>query len=428
MGSPSDVLPLDPQLLRSVTETVLERCDALARLSEWETGLKRTFCSDAMADAYGLVRGWMESADMRCRLDPMTNLIGRYQPAQGSCGPTVILGSHLDTVPNAGKYDGILGVLLGLGVVDLIRQTGQEIPLTIDVIGFCEEEGVRYQAPFLGSSAIAGRLDQDLLDRCDAGGTPMRDAITQFGGDPNNLSRAAYDAAQVVAYLEAHIEQGPVLEQAGLPVGVVSAISGQTWMAMTLVGEAGHAGTYPIDCRRDALVAAAHVVTRVEEIAASTAGLMATVGFLEVEPNVTNVIPGRVALRVDLRHPDNAIRRQAFDEIVHLAQAMSRERGIDFQLDWVKDRPAVQADCRLTDLLAGEIEAAGLPLKTLPSGAGHDAAIMAESFPMAMLFVRCGGGISHHPDESVDVEDVAVALRILWRAIGRLAFSAVEET
>jgi allantoate deiminase len=371
----------------------------------------------------------MTDAGMQCELDAATNLVGRYDSQLGEGAPTLILGSHLDTVANAGKFDGVLGVLLGLSLVELFHAENRSLPFAIDVICFCEEEGIRYAAPYLGSYAVAGQFDETLLDRIDEHGITMRQAIGDFGGNPNQLASAAYDPATVVGFIEPHIEQGPVLDRADLPVSVVSAIAGQTRAAVTFLGEAGHAGTVPIAARHDALVAAARWITAIETIASRDAQLFATVGCLTVEPNISNVIPEVVRMRLDVRHANDDKRQAAAAEMISQGEAIAQDRGLMFSLDWMQQQPAVATDAALSDILIGAIAECGVAVQPpMPSGAGHDAAVMASRFPMAMLFVRCRNGISHHPEESVRAEDVAVALEVLWRGVHCLADAATEGT
>ena len=312
-----------------------------------------------------------------------------------------MIGSHLDTVPDAGKYDGALGVLLGLAAVRALG--GRRLPFAVEVVGFCEEEGVRYRTPYLGSLALAGRFDPALLDRTDADGVAMADAFRAFGLDPARVAAAAYPPGRVLGYLEAHIEQGPVLESRGLPLGVVTAIAGQSRLRVTFVGRAGHAGTSPMDLRRDALPAAAEFVLEVERLARSVDGLRATVGVVAAEPGAVNVVPGSATLSLDVRHADDAARGRRGRRLLGSAEAIASPRGAcAFRVDQARaprrgpGRPGPDRPARL-----GRRAAPGSSPRRLVSGAGHDAAVMAAMAPMAMLFLRSPGGVSHHPDESV---------------------------
>ena len=371
--------------------TVLERCAALGEISE-QGFLLRRFGTDAMRRANELVGGWMREAGLEVRVDPLGNLIGRL----GDGDRTLMLGSHLDTVRDAGRYDGPLGVLVALAAVERL---GEPLPFAIEVVGFADEEGVRFGTAYLGSAAVAGRFQVEWLGLHDDDGVALAQLLEQ---DP---AAAARDPADLLGYVEVHIEQGPVLERLGEPVGVVTAIAGQSHATVRFAGEAGHAGTVPMDARRDALAAAAEWVLAVE--AAGRPGLVATVGRLEVDPGARNVIPGAATLTLDLRHPDDDERGAAVAALRGQAERIASARGME--LEWEDAGwEAVAMDERLTALL-GE----GLP--RLPSGAGHDAAMMASITPAAMLFVRCRGGISHNPAESVEEADVAVAIDVLER-------------
>jgi allantoate deiminase len=354
---------------------VLERCDALAQISEEPGRLTRRFGTEAMRDANELVAGWMREAGLETREDAVRNLIGR----RGE-GPFLMLGSHLDTVVDAGRYDGPLGVLIAI-------EAAERVARDLEIIGFADEEGCRFGTAYLGSSALTGRFDAAWLDRRD-GDVCLRDLV----GDPGPARE------DVEGYVEVHIEQGPVLERLGEPVGVVTAIQGQSHAEVTFAGEAGHAGTTPMEDRHDALTAAAEWILAVERAGG-------TVGRVQVEPNVRNVIPGNVTVTLDLRHPDDATRRATFE-----ALRAEAGKGRDVEVTWRAggDSPAVVMDERLT-------AAFGVSTR-LPSGAGHDAAMMAHIAPTAMLFVRSRGG-SHNPAESVEEADVDVALDALERLL-----------
>jgi allantoate deiminase len=363
----------------------------------------------------------MRAAGMDVRLDPAANLIGRYPAADGDSdeAPALLIGSHLDTVPDAGRYDGILGVLLGVATVKALG--GRRLPMAVEVVGFCEEEGVRYGTSYLGSLALSGRFDPALLDRRDGRGVPMADAFRDFGIDPGRVIQAAYPPGRVVAYLEPHIEQGPVLESWGEPVGVVSAIVGQSRLWVVFEGRAGHAGTAPMDLRRDALPAASELVLEVERLARSVDGLRGTVGTIEVKPGASNVVPGSAVLSLDIRHAEDAVRERAVAELLGRAAEIAGRRGLTFRVDRAGHDRAVPSDPGLSDLLTRAVREAGVSPRRLISGAGHDAAVMASLAPITMLFLRSPGGISHHPDESVLLGDVAIALDVIVRFVSALA-------
>ncbi len=410
--------------LGALAKEVLARCDRVASFTEEPGRITRTFLCDAMRELNEEVSRWMIAAGMKARIDAAGNLIGHYHGTDPRL-PVQMIGSHLDSVPDAGKFDGVLGVVLGIAAVQALR--GRRLPFAIDVVAFSEEEGVRFRAPFLGSRAIAGRFDQSLLDRCDAQGVSMTAAFRAFGLDPARITEAAYPFGRIGGYLEVHIEQGPVLESLDVPLGVVLGITGQSRLWATLSGHAGHAGTLPMHSRRDALAAAAELVLEVERIALGRAGLCATVGSLNVSPGATNVVPGSARLSIDVRHANDDARMAALAEIRARALALSLRRGTLFQIDEEEHHPAVPADSRLSELLGQAVTASGQLVHRMNSGAGHDAAIMAAVAPMAMLFVRSPGGVSHSPLERVLEEDVYAALDVVVRYLLLLAGGTCAE-
>jgi allantoate deiminase len=401
--------------LDALTDEVLTRADALGRISDEPGRLTRTFLSPAARAAQDSLSAWMVDAGLRVRVDAVGNLIGS---ADASTDANVfVVASHVDTVPDAGKYDGILGVLIGIAAAKALA--GRRFAKRLDVVAFSEEEGVRFRLPYLGSFAVCGRLTPELLARTDASGMTVADAIRAFGLEPADIPAAAYRPGQVVGYLEAHIEQGPVLEAKNLSLGVVPAIMGQTRAWVRFTGHAGHAGTQPMDLRRDALAAAAEFVTVVERTGRTTPGLRATVGSLTVSPGATNVVPGEVRLSVDVRHAEDAVRTRAVADLFAVADRIGKERGIAVAVEPAMDQPAVPCDPGLTGRLAATMAELGYPPEPVVSGAGHDAVVMAGLCPVAMLFVRSPGGISHHPDENVRREDVRAALEVMVRFLER---------
>lgn len=393
---------------------VMERCDILNGYSEESHCLTRPFASKAMHQANETVAVWMKTAGMAVQYDAIGNLIGRYE-AHSAGAKTFLLGSHLDTVRDAGKYDGPLGVMVALACVEHLHQRRVRLPFAIEVIAFADEEGLRYHSAYLGSKAITGTFDQQLLDLIDASGIPITEAICAFGGNPDLqvLQTPRWQRGDLLGYCEVHIEQGPVLEAHDLPVGVVSAIAGQSRFDVCFTGEAGHAGTAPMPLRHDALCAAAEFVLAVEALGRSLSGLVATVGQISVQPGASNVIPGQVILSLDVRHQDDSVREQACHQLEERAREISLARDTSFFWQLLQERDSVSCVPRLTQLLVQAIEEVGYPLHTLPSGAGHDAVVLSELTDIAMLFVRCRGGISHHPAESVNASDVAVAIQVL---------------
>lgn len=410
-----------PTAAAPLAEEVLARCDVLAGYSEEPDRITRTFLCEPMRGVHECLGEWMRAAGLDVRLDPAGNLIGHYLAARADA-PVFLIGSHLDSVPNAGKYDGVLGVLLGVAAVQALG--GRRLPFGIDVLGFCEEEGIRFRFPYLGSRAVCGQFDPALLERTDAAGVTLAEALRNFGLDPAQLSRAAYPAERALGYLEAHIEQGPELDARGLPLGVVEAIAGQSRLWLRFEGQAGHAGSLPMERRQDALAAAAEFVVAVEEHARAVGGLRATVGTLAVAPGAVNVVPGSARLSLDVRHAQDAVRERATAELLQRAEAAAGRRGVRLRLDQAEHHPAVPADARLSDLLEASARARGYAPPRMVSGAGHDAAVMAGLAPMAMLFLRSPGGVSHHPDEAVRPDDVAATLDVLVAFLHRLAGDA----
>jgi allantoate deiminase len=400
----------------SDARAVFERCDLLARCSEEPDRITRRFATPALEEARALVEEWMREAGLAARRDPLGNLFGRRS---GGGERVLMLGSHLDTVRDAGRYDGALGVLVALACADRLRE--RELPFALEVAAFADEEGVRYGTGYLGSSVPAGRFEDAWLERADCDGVTLADAVRGWGGDPAAIAAGRRRPEEVLAYAEVHIEQGPVLDDRGLPLGLVTGIAGQTRARVSFSGRAGHAGTTPMEGRRDALAAAAEWIVAVEAEAQGRAGLVATVGEIAAQPGASNVIPGRVDLSLDARHPDDAVRERAVAALREQAARIGAARNLDTGWEELQSMPAVPCSPELTEELAAAAADAGRSAPRLASGAGHDAAMMAAVTPVAMLFVRCAGGVSHHPDESVREEDVAVAIEVTTRFVERLA-------
>ena len=392
---------------------LMARCDALAVMSETPDNLTRTFLSPPMHEVHAALCDWMEAAGMAVRTDAVGNLFGRYEGLKEDA-PALLIGSHLDTVRNAGKYDGVLGVLVGLAAVEALE--GKRLPFAVEVVGFSEEEGVRYGLPFLGSRALTGSFEAGWLELTDDTGLTMREVIKDFGGEPDFLESPKQNLKEAIGFLEVHIEQGPKLAALGVPVGVVEAVVGSSRALVTFKGQAGHAGTTPMAGRRDALTGAAAFVLEVEAYAKEVDGLVATVGRLNVEPGAINVIPGSATLSLDVRHADDAVREEAVAVLREEAEKVAAGRGLIIHWHPLMSQAATPLDKGLTRLL--QEASGGAP--RLPSGAGHDAQIMAAAVPAAMLFVRSPNGLSHHPDETVTVEDVAVALGVVTRFLDML--------
>ncbi len=389
---------------------VMERCASLAAITDVKGETTRTFLSPAMTRANALVAEWMQAAGMSVRTDAAGNLRGR----RGEAAKTFVMASHLDTVPNAGAYDGILGVVMAIEVAEAMRDAA--LPYSMEVIGFSEEEGVRFGVPFIGSRAMAGTCDETLLSTEDANGINVREAITAYGLSCDALPEAVLHDA--FAYLEFHIEQGPVLEAEERALGVVDAIAGQSRYSLTFTGRANHAGTTPMHLRQDAMSAAAEWIVAVEAFAQKTKGLVATVGSVSTIPGAGNVIAGEVRATLDVRSADDAVRRDAVAALLAKAEACALARSVRVEKNLRMDQAAVAMDASLTATLA---KAVGAHARRIVSGAGHDAMIVAPHIPSAMLFLRSPGGLSHHPDESVLMNDVQAGLDAGVRFVKLLA-------
>jgi allantoate deiminase len=384
-----------------LAQLVMQRCDELGAISEEPGRLTRTFASPAMRRANKLVGSWMRDAGLQVREDAAFNLLGRWNSTQRGA-KTFLLGSHLDTVRDAGKYDGPLGVLAAIAAVQLLHERGVKLPFNLEVVGFSDEEGVRYQTAYLGSRALAGTLTDDDLER----------------SKEKQIIKARRRHGEFLGYAEVHIEQGPVLEKQNLPVGIVTAIAGQSRLRVEFHGVAGHAGTVPMDLRHDALAGAAELV-----LATERCGVTATVGKLEVAPGASNVIPGIVLLTLDVRDQNDARRLAAVRSLHAQANAIAKRRGLKIVWTPVQQTAAVHCDKTLARIFSKCVARRGLEVLKLPSGAGHDAAALSVICPVAMLFVRCKGGISHNPAESVKTADVRVAVEALSDFIMQLAKS-----
>ena len=404
----------------ALARQVMERCRALGAVSEEAGRLTRRFATPAMAQANALVGDWMAAAGMAVRTDAAGNLVGRLESADPGAG-TLLLGSHLDTVRDAGAFDGPLGVLVAVACVECLRAEGTALPFAIEVLGFSDEEGLRYGTAYLGSRAVAGSFDLALLGLVDEDGVTLADALRAFGGAPEDVAEASRQDERLLGYCEVHIEQGPVLEARDVAVGVVSAIAGATRAELDFSGRAGHAGTVPMNARHDAACAAAEWVLAVEAAARAEPGLVATVGRLEARPGAPNVVPGTAVASLDVRHAEDAVREAAVSGLRAEARRIGAARGVEVAWREVMSAPAVAADGALTAALSAAVAERGLPVVTLASGAGHDGVALAELTGVAMLFVRCAGGISHHPEESVEEADVAVALDVLHAFVRGLA-------
>jgi allantoate deiminase len=402
----------------SLGEEIVSRINELAAISETPEHLARVFLTREHRAAAELILGWMRSAGMRAHLDAIGNVCGRYEGERQEGLPCLMLGSHYDTVRDAGKWDGPLGLISAISCVAELNRRGRRLPFAIEVTGFADEEGVRFASTLLGSRAVAGTFDESALNVRDADGVSMREALRTFGLDPDRIGAAARVRRELLAYLELHIEQGPVLEQENLPVGVVSAIAGATRLAARLSGMAGHAGTVPMALRRDALAGAAECIGAIEEFCATDpGGLVGTVGYIQAMPGATNVIPGQVSFTIDIRAPTDAHRKRAVSDIVRRIEAIAKRRQLALQLDVTHENRTAPCAPWLKAQVADAIAAEGFRAFELPSGAGHDGMAMIDIADVGMIFVRCRRGISHHPDEHVELADAAAGARVLLRLI-----------
>ncbi len=402
---------------------ILARADTLASITERPGMLVRSYLTPQHRQAGEQIRAWMREAGMSAEFDALGNVVGRYEGSNADA-PTVMTGSHMDTVVNAGKYDGLFGVLAPVACVAELHRQGRRLAFPIEVVAFGDEEGVRFGTSMMGSKALCGRFDQALLDKRDAQGVALRDALHAFGGDAAGIAGLARRPDRIRVYVETHIEQGPVLLREGLPVGIVTAIAGSSRVRVGVRGEEGHAGTVPMALRHDALAAASEMVLALERHCRATDGrVVGTVGKLApADGGAINVIPGHVEFTVDMRSGDDATRRRAADEMAGVFRELAGARGVAVEWTALQELGAAPCDPGEQESLARAIESQGIAVRRLPSGAGHDAMQFAGVAPIAMLFVRCGnGGVSHSPRETLAVEDAEVATAVLLRYLENLA-------
>jgi allantoate deiminase len=401
----------------SLGEEIVGRINALAAISETPEHLARIFLTSEHRAAADLILDWMREAGMRAHLDAIGNVCGRYEGDRPGL-PCLMLGSHYDTVRDAGRWDGPLGVITAIACVADLNRRGKRLPFAVEVTGFADEEGVRFASTLLGSRAVAGRFDESVLAGRDRDGVTMREAMLKFGLDPDHIGAAARVRRELLAYLELHIEQGPVLEDQDIPVGVVTAISGATRLAAQLTGMAGHAGTVPMGLRHDALAGAAECISAIEYFCRTDGnGLVGTVGYVHAAPGATNVIPGQVSFSIDMRAPTDMHRQRAVADVVREIEAIAKRRGLVLQLDITHQNRTVPCAPWLKSQIADAIAAEGFAVFELPSGAGHDGMAMIDIADVGMIFVRCRGGVSHHPDEHVELADADAGARVLLRVI-----------
>jgi allantoate deiminase len=398
-------------------DEIVGRINRLAGISETPDNLTRIFLTPEHRAAADLIMSWMVEAGMSTHLDATGNVCGRYEGERPGL-PCLMLGSHYDTVRDAGRWDGPLGLITAISCVADLHKRKRRFPFAIEVTGFADEEGVRFASTLLGSRAVAGTFNERVVASKDDAGISMREALVQFGLDPDHIGAAARIRSELLAYVELHIEQGPVLEAKGLPVGVVSAIAGATRLAARLTGMAGHAGTVPMALRHDALAGAAECISKIEELCLTDeGGLVGTVGYIHATPGATNVIPGETHFTIDLRAPTDIHRKRAVSDIVRQIEAIAKRRKLQLQVDVTHENRTVPCAPWLKAQVAEAVAAEGYPVFELASGAGHDGMAMVDIADVAMVFVRCRGGISHHPDEHVEVADADAGARVLLRLV-----------
>lgn len=436
----------------NLSQQTIDMLDELGQVTDEPGRLTRTFLSPAMQRANALVAGWMKAAGLEVRVDAVGNLIGRLEAdvgarlvrAQGRrqatpLQKTLLLGSHLDTVRDAGKYDGALGVLLPIVALGELKRRGVPLPFAVEVLGFSEEEGVRFASAYLGSKGYCGKLRASDLKLRDADGVSVREALEAWSRAASGavggalarhelrdelatyVSKPARRTSNLLGYLEVHIEQGPVLEAKNLAVGVVSAIAGQTRAKLAFTGKAGHAGTTPMNLRRDALAGAAEFALAAEKLARNTPGLVATVGAITVQPGAANVIPAEAKFSLDVRHARDGVRVAALKKLRALGTRIAKARRLKFTWQTTQENGAVECAPKLTAQLTRSVRAVQGRSLSLVSGAGHDAVVMSTLTPVAMLFVRCRDGLSHHPDEYASPKDIEVALNVMTDFLLQLA-------
>ena len=415
--------PLTSDAARALGDRAQGLLDQLARVTDEPGRVDRTYLSPAHARSIDLVGGWMRGLGLATRVDAVATLRGRREAdVTPETAKTLLIGSHIDTVLDAGKLDGCLGVIAGLLVVEEIEKRGVKLPFALEILAFGDEEGVRFPTALSSSSAVTGTYRREWLEVRDRDGRSLAEALADFGCDTARIDEARIDPAGVIGWLELHIEQGPLLEHWGLPLGVVTSIAGQSRFSFTLQGVAGHAGTVPMELRRDALTGLAEIALTVERVGRQgTNGLVATVGRVDVKPGAGNTVPGRIEATLDIRAGADAPRLVAIDRIRHEAERIAARRGLGFELHRHIDVPTCPMDDDLQAAFARSVASLDLDVRRLPSGAGHDAMAMARAFPAAMLFVRSKDGISHNPREWSSPEDIGLGVEALVRTVLDLA-------
>ncbi|MEC8483889.1 MAG: allantoate amidohydrolase [Pseudomonadota bacterium] len=399
-------------------QEVMERLETLGKISQSSKHLDRRYLTEQHKEANQLVGGWMEAAGMQTWQDQAGNLWGRLE-AEDANAPRFIMGSHLDTVPNGGKYDGMLGVVAPVTLIEAFQAEGIRLPFHLDIVGFGDEEGTRFGSTLLGSRALTGQWPASWAELKDEDDISLAEALENFGLSFDKVSEAAIPTDNLKGYLELHIEQGPVLEEKNLPIGVVSAIAGAKRFEFTVTGMAGHAGTVPMPMRLDALAASSEMILAVEAVAKEH-GVVATVGQISNRPNGVNVISGKTVFSLDIRSEHDQQRDDALADLMERLAKIAAKRNVILEHQQTHSANAVHCDAVLQSVLRDAIAAQNIDVHTLFSGAGHDAMAMAEICPVAMLFMRCDKGISHHPAESIMTDDVVATLAVLSHTLQSL--------
>lgn len=391
---------------------ILQRLDEAAICSQPGPGVTRTFCSDEHRQVLPLIEKWMQAAGLTTERDAAGNLVGRCPQARAG-EPTLIIGSHQDTVTNGGKYDGMLGVVLPLAALEAMREAGDDLPYGIEVVAFGDEEGTRFQSTLVGSRALAGTFSDEMLHAEDADGVSMAQALKAFGGDPYQIPALARDSERTLGFFEVHIEQGPILENKNLAVAAVTALTGIERHRLWVTGKAGHAGTTPMEVRQDALVAAAQMVVVVDKHLQATPDLVGVIGKLEVRPNAVNVIPATVEMTFELRSPHDDLRRRGREEIFRRLHDIAGEASLTLDIEQTYEAQSVACADWMIEGIKAAMQRRGITPYSMYSGAGHDGLAMHALTDIGMLFVRCRDGLSHHPDESITAEDAETAAEVL---------------
>ncbi|GAB3956596.1 allantoate amidohydrolase [Spirosoma harenae] len=390
---------------------ILTKINELASISEDSSGITRTFGTETFRRGSRLIQQWMQEIGLQTRVDAIGNVRGRWESTTIGAN-TFVIASHMDTVVNAGKFDGPLGIIMGLDLIETLKKTMQSLPFNLELIAFSDEEGVRFHTTYLGSKVVAGSFDETLLAKKDTNGISLHEVIQEMSGSIAGLTTDAIAKDDWLGYFEIHIEQGPVLYERKIPIGVVTDIAGQKRIEIAFRGVAGHAGTVPMDMRQDALCAAAEFILEVEQVARNQSNLVATVGKLAVTNSASNVIPGEVTCSLDVRSNDEAVLAGACQSLQNACLKLGEKRLVKIEWKLIQETAPVACDSALTNQLVKAIDASGFEVIRLVSGAGHDAVPISQIAPVAMLFVRCFKGISHNPLEDVEVDDLAAALQV----------------